>query len=373
MKKFLSLIMVAAMLVAVLAMVGCGDDEPATTTTTEAPVTTTTEAPVVTTTTEAPVTTTTTEAPVTTTTTEAPVTTTTTKAPETTTTTAPAPTTTTTAAPAESTTGTTVPLFARFDFGMKTKAEAEGLTSHAYLVENLTYDSSRIAVEYTDDTIVIYAKKSYDADAGRDAYALCFADIVTYDFDAELIPGFGGWNGAPLAPNYNSWQGKIQYMKLRILNETTNNVVAVHWHRAGEGFATTTCCTSMYLQGGAPTSTSTHNLTAEKSTTWKTYIYDMAFLAAVGRETLYTGKTSYMQVVNEAKTNNKYAQNNWNTAVGNITGINFHFLGAYGKTGINDTRSNIKMGNKVEVDYAIFGSSVEQLNAYTSYLEDQAA
>ncbi len=371
MKKFLSLIMVAAMLVAVLAMVGCDGDEPATTTTTEAPATTTTEAPVTTTTTEAPVTTTTTEAP-TTTTTVAP-TTTTTVAPTTTTTVAPQPTTTTTAEPAATTTGTTVPLFARFDFGTKTKAEAEGLTSHQYLVENLTYDDTRLAIEYTEDTIVIYAKKSYDSEATRDSYALCFADIVTYDFDAELVPGFGGWNNAPIAPNYSSWQGKIQYMKLRILNETTNNIVAVHWHRAGEGFATTTCSTSMYLQGGAPSTTTTHNLTAEKSTTWANYIYDMAFLSSVGREIIYGGKASYMTVVNEAKSNNRYAQHNWSTAVGNITGINFHFLGAYGKDNINDTRKYITMGNKVEVDYAIFGSSVDQLNAYTSYLEDQAA
>ena len=363
MKKFLSLIMVAAMLVAVLAMVGCGEDT--TDTTTEAPVVTTT-------TTEAPVTTTTTEAPVTTTTTEAPATTTT-AAPVVTTTPAPVVTTTTAPAPAETTTGTTVPLFARFDFGTKTKAEAEGLTSHEYLVSALTYDDSRLAIEYTEDTIVIYAKKSYDSEATRDSYALCFSDIVTYDFDAELIPGFGGWNGAPLAPNYTSWQGKIQYMKLRILNETTNNIVAVHWHRAGEGFATTTCSTSMYLQGGAPSTEKTHNLTAEKSTTFENYIYDMAFLSAVGRETIYGGKGSYMAVVNEAKTNNRYAQNNWNTAVGNITGINFHFLGAYGKAGVNDTRSNIKMGSKVEIDYVVFGSSVEQLNAYTSYAEDAAA
>jgi hypothetical protein len=374
MKKFLSLIMVAAMLVAVFAMVGCkGDEETtesttvATTTeaTTEAPVETTTEAPVETTT-EAPVETTT-EAPVETTT-EAPVETTTAAPVETTTA---APVETTTAAPVETTTGATLGIFDRFDFGTASKAQDAGETSHEYIVANLAYNASRIAVEWTEDTVKIYATKTYDSGASRDDYALRFDDIVTYDFDDELIPGYGSWSNAPLNPNYNSWQGKMQYCKVRILNNTTNNVISMHWHRAGEGFATTTASTSMYLQGGAPATTSEHNLTTEATTEWAEYYYDMVFLSAVGREINYTGKTSYMQVVNEAKSNNKVAQNNWNGS--GIVAINFHFLGAYGKDNINDTRKNIKMGMCVEVDYVVFGSSIEQLEGYTSYLEDAAA
>ena len=188
-----------------------------------------------------------------------------------------------------------------------------------------------------------------------------------------MIPGWGTWSGAPLNPNYNSWGGKYQYAKVRILNNTTNNVMAIHWHRAGEGFATTTCAVSMYLQGGAPTTTTDHKLTAEATTEWAEYYYDMMFLSSAGREILYTGKTSYMQVVNEAKSRNGYAQHNWAVAnMGNITAMNFHFLGAYGKSGINDTRANIKMGMCVEVDYVVFGCSIEQLEGYTSNMEDAA-
>jgi hypothetical protein len=146
----------------------------------------------------------------------------------------------------------------------------------------------------------------------------------------------------------------------------------MHWHRAGEGFATTTASTSMYLQGGAPSTTTDHKLKTTATTEWAEYYYDMMFLASVGREINYAGKTSYMQVVNEAKSNNRYAQHNWSNANGNITGVAFHFLGAYGKSGINDTRANITMGSCVEVDYIVFGCSIEQLEGYTSNMEDAA-
>lgn len=367
MKKFLSLMLAAVMIVAVFAMVGC--DKPETTTpadTTPATTTTATEA----TTTEATTTeATTTEVTTTEVTTTTQATTTTAKPVETTTTTEPVVTTTTAPQPTEVTTGTTLSVFDRFDFGTDSKAQAEGETSHEYIVANLTYDDSRVAVRWTEDTVKIYAKKSFDSAATRDSYALSFLDIVTYDFDDELVPGWGTWSGAPMNPG-TSWVGRHQYAKLRILNNTTNNVVSIHWHRAGEGFATTTCAVSMYLQGGAPTTTTNHNLTTTATTEWAEYIYDMMFLSSAGREILYGGKTSYMTVVNEAKTRNGYAQNNWNTANGNITALNLHFLGAYGKDGINDTRKNIKMGACVEVDYIIFGSSIEQLEAYKSYMEE---
>ncbi len=351
MKKFLSLMLAAVMIVAVFAMVGC--DKPDETTADTTTAATTTEA-------------TTTEA---TTTTETTTTEETTTTPATTTTVKPVETTTTAPQPTELTTGITLSVFDRFDFGTDSKAQAEGETSHEYIVANLTYDDSRVAVRWTEDTVKIYAKKAYDSAASRDSYALSFLDIVTYDFDDELVPGWGTWSGAPMNPG-TTWVGRHQYAKLRILNNTTNNVVSVHWHRAGEGFATTTCAVSMYLQGGAPTTTTNHNLTTTATTEWAEYIYDMMFLSSAGREILYGGKTSYMTVVNEAKTRNGYAQHNWNTANGNITALNFHFLGAYGKDGINDTRKNIKMGACVEVDYIVFGSSIEQLEAYKSYMEE---
>ncbi len=335
MKKFLSLIMVAAMLVAVLAMVGCGGN---TETTTNKPAETTTEAPA----------TTTTEEPATTTT-EEPATTTTVKAPEAT------------------TTGTTLGIYDRFDWGTNTKAEAEEQTTHAWLVENLTYDKTRIDVSYTEDTIVIYAIKDYDSGAGRDAYALCFDNIVTFDFEDEFYPGWGTWNNAPMNPG-TTWEGKYQYAKVRIKNSTANNIMSIHWHRSGEGFASTTSASCMYLQGGAPTSTSEHKLTSAIDEEWAVYYYDMRFLSSVGREINYTGKTSYFQVVSEAQSRGGYAQENWYGNV--VTAMNFHVLGAYGKDKISDTRANIKMGDRVELDYVVFGSTIDQLKGWTSYLED---
>ena len=368
MKRFLSLMLVVVMLFAVLAMVGCdkgGNNE--TTATTKAPDTTTTEAPVTT------PDTTTTEAPVTTpdtTTTEAPVTT-----PDTTTTTVKPPEDTTTTTSGAATEGTTVPIFARFDFGTKSKAADQGLTSHEYLVENMVIDKNSLAVEYTEDTIVIYAMKDYASGAAATAFALTFPDIVTYDFDGELIPGWGSWAGAPISSaNYgvaSAWNGKLQYMKIRILNSTNNNMISVQFKRPGDAaYSTTQIATFMYLQGGAPTTTSAKNDTATPSNEWKSYVYDMCFLASAGREVNVTGKTSYVQIMNEARNRGGVAGNNWNTAQGNVAGINFHLLGAYNAKAVGDSRANIKQGNKVEVDYILFGSSIEGLNEWHSYLED---
>jgi hypothetical protein len=59
--------------------------------------------------------------------------------------------------------------------------------------------------------------------------------------------------------------------------------------------------------------------------------------------------------------------------MGNITALNFHFLGAYTpKVSACDTRTNITMGMCVEVDYVVFGCSIEQLEGYTSNMEDAA-
>ena len=351
MKRILSLIMVVAMLCAVLALVGCGEtkvDE----TTTEATTTeaTTTEA----TTTEA----TTTEA----TTTEA----TTTEA-----------TTTSATTPTTIASGTTVPLYARFDFGTKTKAEDEGLTSHEYLVSILKYDADYLAVEYTEDTWVLYATQNYVSGLGVDTFALCFENIVTYDFDAELIPGWGSWSSAPFtsANVGKSWVGKHQYMQVRMLNSTNNNMMSIHFMAAKDAaWSTAQIATCMYLQGGAPASASDKKLTAAPATEFETYVYDVNFLAGV---TYYKNThTSYMGWVDAVKAAGTVPNgNNWLWSA-SITGIKFHFMGAYGGSstfaGFADTRTNIKQGNRVEVDYVIFGSSVEQLDAYTSYIEDAA-
>ena len=366
MKRFLSLMLVVVMLFAVLAMVGCNGNKDNETTATTPAATTTEKAPD-TTTTEPPVTTpdtTTTEPQVTT-----PDTTTTAPAPDTTTTAKPEETTTTT--PGAATEGTTVPIFARFDFGTKSKAQDQGLTSHEYLVENMTLDKNSVAVEYTEDTIVIYAMKDYVS--GSD-FSIQFLDIVTYDFDGELVPGWGSWNGAPInTANYGvegQWVGKHQYMKIRILNNTNNNMISMDWRRPTDSaFFTTTTTPFMYLQGGAPTTTSATNKTAEPSKEWKSYVYDVYFLASAGRE-LTQGKTSYVQIMNEAKNRGSIAFANWYG--GNICAIKFHLLGASSSKAAADSRTNIKQGNKVEVDYIIFGSSIEGLNEWHSYLEDSA-
>ena len=166
------------MLFAVLAMVGCGDD----------PEETTTAAPGTTATTGTSNTTGTTATTSDTTTSGTTATTSDTTTSDTTTSDTTEPPETTSSEPADDTTitsGTTVPLYARFDFGTDTKAEAEGKTSHEYIVSILTYDSSSLTIEFTEDTMVIWATKSYTSGMDTGAFAICFDNIVTYDFDEQ--------------------------------------------------------------------------------------------------------------------------------------------------------------------------------------------
>ena len=369
MKRFLSIMMVVAMLFAVLAMVGCNKDKDETTTGEPTTASTTNSTPAETTASETETT------PVETTASESEETTTTSGGiviPIETTTTAPKE--TTTAGSTSYTTGTTVAPFLRFDFGTNTKAEAEGKTSHEYLTKNLTYNANSIAIEYTEDTIVIYAIKDWASSDAADSFALCFEDIVTYDFDEELIPGFGSWNGAPLsqASVGTSWQGKLQYMKVRILNPTNNNMISFRFRRTtGDGYATTLVASYMYLQGGAPSSTET-TTSARKTTTptneWATYTYDIYWCASSVRDT--GSSSTYAGLMTEALNRGSYNYSNWGG--GNVAAIEFFPLGAYGNNTSYacDTRSNIKKGNRVEIDYFYFGSSYEQLEGITSYAED---
>ena len=248
MKKILSLVMVVAMLVAVLALVGCDNTKNPDETTTEA---TTTEA-------------TTTEE----TTTEE--------------------TTTETTTTSETTTTTLYPVFARFDFGTKTKAGDDGFTNHEYLKTALTYDADFISVEYTEDTIIVKAlqdhpEMSFTGSNGGESiakdengdpvyditsYALCFEDIISYDFDDEMKKEKG-------------------IMRIRIKNNTTNNIIAVRWHKAGQSYATTLLASCMYLQGGEPTMidwiNNDNKMTCEPSDVFASYDYNMNDLAALGR------------------------------------------------------------------------------------------
>ncbi len=420
MKKFLSLIMVVAMLVAVFAMVGCNDPVETTgSTTTVKPTTTTTVAPT-TTTTVAP-TTTTTVAP-TTTTTEAPVTTTTTEAPTTeTTTTVEPPVTETTLAPE----GTTLPIFAIFDWGNKSNAVAGdkpatdtdfGRDVHGFLTNyldpdekyeeddfrTLKYDKNYVSVTFTDDTMKVYAKVTSDANTqkgnGREAYCVEYDLYTGYNDmfgleDGKLTPGFGGWQNGPLSTYYvgteGRWQGLHQYAKLRIRNVSDNNIISIMWGR-NDSPGSYTNSVAMFLQGGAPTTYGTDlNRTATPDKAdgdFHVFYYDMVFHSALARDmargdsnNYENGVYGYFASAERMLNRNAYHQNNWNGGNGKyINTIRFYFLGAsgpaYNATGTRsyteiDTRDLITAGDYVEVDYIVFGSSIAQLEGYKSKLE----
>jgi hypothetical protein len=160
-----------------------------------------------------------------------------------------------------------------------------------------------------------------------------------------------------------------------MLNSTNNNMMSIHFMAAKDAaWSTAQIATCMYLQGGAPTSASEKKLTADPAEKFETYTYDVNFLAGVTYyKNTHTSYTGWVDAVKAAGTIPN--GNNWLWSA-SITGIKFHFLGAYGGSstfaGFADTRANIKQGNRVEVDYVIFGSSVEQLDAYTSTIEDAA-
>ena len=343
MKKILSLVMVVAMLVAVLALVGCDN--------TKTPEETTTEA----TTTEA----TTTEE----TTTEE--------------------TTTETTTTSETTTTTLYPVFARFDFGTKTKAGDDGFTNHEYLKTALTYDAEFISVEYTEDTIIVKALKDHPemsftgsnggenfdtADYTVTSYALCFEDIISYDFDDEMKKEKG-------------------IMRIRIKNNTTNNIIAVRWHKAGQPYATTLLASCMYLQGGEPNMIDwikgDNKMTCEPSDTFETYDYNMNDLAALGRfgANKHLNSQSYGLYEYYVYCGGSTSSNNWNW-MGNeaISAFQFFVLGAYGGSAASgryyftyaDTRANIVEGATVEIDYIIFGKDTTELNKFQSNIESES-
>ena len=347
MKKILSLVMVVAMLVAVLALVGCND--------TKKPDDTTTSG-----TTEGTTTSGTTEGTTTSGTTEG----TTTSSSESETTTS-------------SETTTLPPVFARFDFGTASKAQDLEMTSHAYLVGALTYNAEFISVDYTEDTIIVTAVKDHptmefgedgkEAPGGRyevSSYALCFEDIVTYDFDDELTK------------NNN-------FLRFRIKNNTTNNIMSMRFRRPEDSsYFTTTMFSCMYLQGGAPTVDDyvkgDNKLTCEASEEFAIYTYDINFLAALGRSNTRSADKqadSYVHMAYYVGTGGSTGSNNWAWAQSPMCSLQFYVLGAYAGSATSrafkyaDTRANIVAGATVEIDYIIFGAKGD-LNSFTSYLQD---
>ncbi len=340
MKKIISLVLSLMLVLGIVVLASCGVNETTqeVTTVEDTTVAVTTEA---TTTTEE--TTTTTE-----TTTEA-----TTTTEETTTTTEEVTT-------VEET--TLMPIFARFDFGTKTYAEDNGLTSHQYLVDNLTYNKDNLSIEFKEDSWVIKAKVS------GQTCSVAFNNMITYDFDDWMEAGWGSWSQYPYTDKNvgTTWQGHHQYMKIRLINHSLNNMIGFRWASSGHPYATTMVVSNMYLQDGVGKKTA-----STISNDYATYTYDIMFLTCLASNKA-DGQTSYSGFEKYVQEKGGVPGNNWMWQNGvEITGLEFHLLGAYSanNSGICDSRANIKSGNWVEVDYIVFGGSPEQLDTYKSYLE----
>ena len=347
MKKFIALMIAAVMVIGVIGLVGCGKN----------PDTTTTEAP----------------APATTTSTATEASTTTTTTTEATTT---ASETTTEAVQIQT---TTLPAFLRFDFGTDTKAQDDKQTSHEWLVNALSYNKDLITVEFLEDSWKITANKDYATDDASDGYAIAFAKIVELDYE-DLVPGWGTWARYPVNTTYvgnpASWEGKHQYMKIRIKNNTVNNMISFGFIGNNGSFGTTFCVSNMYMQGGDD------KLTCEPSDEWAVYYYDVGKCCQVSSYAYGAGRnnstdigvaTSFTQWVELYGPTNAYNGLNWTTVGGPCGGLKFNLLGAekYHSRVPTwcDSRANIKKGATVEVDYIFFGSTIEQLEACKSKME----
>ena len=347
MKKFIALMIAAVMVIGVIGLVGCGKNPDTTTTEAPAPATTTS------TTTEASTTTTTT--------TEA-----TTTASETTT-------------EAVQIQTTTLPAFLRFDFGTDTKAQDDKQTSHEWLVNALSYNKDLITVEFLEDSWKITANKDYATDDASDGYAIAFAKIVELDYE-DLVPGWGTWARYPVNTTYvgnpASWEGKHQYMKIRIKNNTVNNMISFGFIGNNGSFGTTFCVSNMSMQGGDV------KRTCEPSDEWAVYYYDVGKCCQVSSYAYGAGRnnstdigvaTSFTQWVELYGPTNAYNGLNWTTVGGPCGGLKFNLLGAekYHSRVPTwcDSRANIKKGATVEVDYIFFGSTIDQLEACKSKME----
>ena len=364
MKKILSVFLVAAMLAAVLATVACGNEPEATTTTL-----TTTEA-----------TTTTTS-----TTTEATTTTSTTTTQTTTTT-------ETTATAETTTTIFTEPVFARFDFGTKTYAEDNNLTSHEYITSHLSYNKTYISVTYDEDNIIVTALLDYNYNSSMKtnghAFSLHFNDIsadYTFEDPQEIHAGMGK-------------NGYHQYMKIRFVNGSPNTKISFDWK-------------STSLATWYSTAACVMNVTPGKASAdydeYQVAIFDIA------REANLPTGASEITDDNGVGPGNNWV---WQGASQFVTAIRFGVLASYvignersgatfATTGSNavddgtgkmiasdgsgkvtswtageelskskvaarcDTRGLIKRGNFVKIDYIVFGVSPEQLMEYKSNLE----
>ena len=356
MKKILSLVMVVAMLVAVLALVGCNDKKDPNSSSSSSSSSSSTSS----------------SSSSSSDTTSSDTTSSDTTASDTT---------------SSSETTTLPPVFARFDFGTKSKAEDLQLTSHEYLKTALTVEEGFVSVEYTEDSIIVKALKDHptmsfdesgaevipetDAPYQVNSYALQFKNIIDFSYD-DLVPA------------------NNKYMRIRVKNNTTNNIMSIRFRKAtdSETYASTLLASCMYLQGGAPTIedyiAGENKLTCTASEEYGVYTYDLPFLATLGRNATraagsverYTA-TSYVHFGYAVGTGHGTGANNWTWSGNNsIASIEFYVLGAYGSSATRplfaygDTRANIVEGATVEIDYITFGNSSGDLNKYTSYIQD---
>ena len=288
----------------------------------------------------------------------------------------------------------TLPLYARLDFGTKTYAQDHSMTTHEYIVGAMTYNSDFVNVEFTEDSMKIIAKQDGTFTVGGtptlddsqyflrgtntcyrslNDFSVNFDNLVTYDFDDELKSGYGTWANFPFTfgnvGNSDAWRGYHQYMKIRMMNPTDNDKIAVQFNNS-TAYASTQF---MVMSVGKQTST------------YQTYIYDLCYAAtyASGKGVLLPGQNP---------------GNNWTWKQDTpVTGLRFHLLGAtcsYANAYLNnkfdedetaadydvyaeyferlDSRALIKTGNTVEIDYIVFGSTPGQLDAYHSYIESSS-
>ena len=392
MKRLLSLFLVVAMLFAALAMVACGKKEDQTT------ETTTTNTTASTTTTENTTETTTTEATTTTTT-------------ETTTTTT--ETTTTTSGTTETvTSGTTEGIYARFDFGTKTEAEANNLTSHEYLKSHLSYNASYLWVDYDEDNMIVYATTDYNYSTMQDSknnFALIYDDIsadYTFEDPQEIHCGFGTWDNYPYTSANvgveGRWKGFHQYIKIRFVNASANTKIGFWYKSTSMAAYYTTGVACVPVAAGKTGSDYLNN-----DDNYQVVIYDV-----INAMNMATGANEL------TPENGKGPGNNWiwQGTSQFVTGLRFHLMGmaaggnarsgnTFAKDGTNktddgtgnmiaadgsgkvttwkaneaftkakitaalDTRGLIKAGNAIKVDYIVFGSTPEQLLTYKSAAE----
>jgi hypothetical protein len=265
------------------------------------------------------------------------------------------------------------------------------MTTHQFLVDSLSIDERYISVDYTEDTIVIKALQDHpeiilyedeDGDRAEDykhgadeafysnlSYAICYDDYDLYTFSDHLTKD-------------------MKYMRVRILNNTVNNVISFAFRDSARGYSTTMNASCLYLQGGAPNVIDAIDgnlrLTAEPTTDWKSYTYDINLVMALtryaqrGEAPAAHSYTEYVYRVGAGLTGTGSNNWNWIGATSEVSGLRFWLLGAYGVHSYRtyfdyaDARKNIVKDATVEVDYITFGASSADLNKYTSKIEDES-